>query len=43
MTTVDQGQFARLLGAAVRVMPAGRRDWGRAMQAELVAIEDRSV
>ncbi|WP_157437104.1 hypothetical protein [Actinoplanes subtropicus] len=31
---------ARLLGAAVRVLPAGRRDWGRAMQAELAAIED---
>ena len=33
---------ARLLAAAVRVLPAGRRDWGRAMQAELAAIEDRS-
>jgi hypothetical protein len=27
-----------LLAAAVRVMPAARRDWGRAMQAELAAI-----
>jgi len=42
MTTVGQDRPARLLGAAVRVMPAGRRDWGRAMQAELAAIEDRS-
>src|SRR5690349_25113524 len=42
MTTIGQDRPARLLGAAVRVMPAGRRDWGRAMQAELAAIEDRS-
>jgi len=42
MTVVDEDRPARLLGAAVRVLPAGRRDWGRAMQAELAAIEDRS-
>ncbi|MFI5897853.1 hypothetical protein ACIA5D_48000 [Actinoplanes sp. NPDC051513] len=42
MTKVGQDRPARLLGAAVRVMPAGRRDWGRAMQAELAAIEDHS-
>lgn len=29
----------RLLDAGVRVMPAARRDWGRAMRAELAAIE----
>jgi hypothetical protein len=32
---------ARSLAAAMRVMPAGRRDWGRAMQAELAAIDAR--
>jgi hypothetical protein len=32
---------ARLLATAVRVMPAGRRDWGHAMQAELAAIDER--
>lgn len=42
MTTVGQDRPARLLGAAIRIMPATRRDWGRAMQAELAAIEDRS-
>jgi hypothetical protein len=30
----------RLLSGAVRVMPAERRDWGRAMQAELAAIDE---
>lgn len=39
MTPVDQDGPARLLSAAVRVMPAERRDWARAMQAELAAIE----
>ena len=30
----------RLLSAAVRFMPAERRQWGRAMRAELAAIEE---
>ncbi|KUL42066.1 hypothetical protein [Actinoplanes awajinensis] len=38
--STDQDRPARLLAAAVRVMPAGRRDWGRAMQAELSAIDE---
>jgi hypothetical protein len=42
MTSIDRDRPARLLTAAVRVMPTGRRDWGRAMQAELAAIEDQS-
>jgi hypothetical protein len=40
MTPTDRDRSARLLAAAVRVMPAGRRDWGRAMQAELAAIAE---
>ena len=32
---------ARLLAGAVRVLPAGRRDWGSAMQAELAAVPGR--
>lgn len=40
MTTVEQDRAARLLSAAVRFMPVERRDWGRAMQAELAAIDD---
>ncbi|MEV6851922.1 hypothetical protein [Actinoplanes sp. NPDC051411] len=39
MTTVEKDWPARLLYAAVRVVPAERRDWGRAMQAELAAID----
>jgi hypothetical protein len=39
MTTLDQDRPARLLSAAARVLPAGRRDWARAMQAELAAID----
>jgi hypothetical protein len=31
---------ARVLAAAVRLLPAGRRDWGRALQAELAAVTD---
>jgi hypothetical protein len=31
----------RLLAVATRLMPAGRRDWGRAMCAELAAIDPR--
>jgi hypothetical protein len=42
MTTVVRDGAARLLSAAVRVMPAERRDWGRAMQAELAAVEEPS-
>jgi hypothetical protein len=42
MTTTGQDQPARLLSAAVRVLPAGRRDWGLAMQAELTAVTQRS-
>jgi hypothetical protein len=41
MTTVERDRPARLLSAAVQVMPARRRDWGHAMQAELAAIGDR--
>ena len=40
MTSADRDRSARLLAAAVRVMPAGRRDWARAMQAELAAIAE---
>jgi hypothetical protein len=36
---VEQDRAARLLSIGVRFMPAGRRDWGRAMQAELAAID----
>lgn len=36
----ERDRPARLLATAVRVMPAGRRDWGRAMQAELAAVEE---
>jgi hypothetical protein len=36
----DRDRAGRLLSAAVRVMPAERRDWGRAMQAELAAIDE---
>ena len=39
MTTIDQDRPARMLSAAVRVMPAERRDWARAMQAELAAVD----
>jgi hypothetical protein len=39
MTTVDHDWAARVLSAAVRVMPAERRDWTRAMHAELAAID----
>src|SRR5689334_23965770 len=39
MTTVDQDRPARTLSAAVRVMPAERRGWAWAMQAELAAID----
>jgi hypothetical protein len=42
MTATGQDGPARLLAAAVRVMPAARRDWGRAMQAELTAVAERS-
>jgi hypothetical protein len=35
----DADGAARLLGWAVRLLPARRREWGRAMQAELAAIE----
>jgi hypothetical protein len=38
MTPTDQDWPARLLAASARVMPAERRDWGRAMQAELAAV-----
>ncbi|GIE92455.1 hypothetical protein [Actinoplanes regularis] len=41
MNQTDQDGPARLLAAAVRVMPAVRRDWGRAMQAELASIAER--
>jgi hypothetical protein len=41
MTAPGRDRPARLLAAAVRLMPAARRDWGRAMQAELAAIEPR--
>ncbi|MCU7729056.1 hypothetical protein ODJ79_35535 [Actinoplanes sp. KI2] len=40
MTTLDRDRPARLLSAAARVLPAGRRDWARAMQAELAAIDE---
>jgi hypothetical protein len=40
MTQTDQDRPARLLLVAARVMPAGRRDWGQAMQAELAAIAE---
>jgi len=33
---------ARLLAGAVRVLPAGRREWGSAMQAELAAVPGRA-
>lgn len=33
----------RLLGWAVRVLPAGRQEWGRAMQAELAQVEPGSA
>jgi hypothetical protein len=39
MTSSYQDTPARLLATAVRLMPAERRDWGRAMQAELTAID----
>jgi hypothetical protein len=39
MTTLDQDRPARLLAAAARVIPAERREWVRAMQAELGAID----
>jgi hypothetical protein len=39
MATVDRDRAARVLSAAARIMPAGRRDWARAMQAELTAID----
>jgi hypothetical protein len=42
MTPVVEDWAAQLLSAAVRVMPAERRDWGRAMQAELAAIDEPS-
>jgi hypothetical protein len=31
----------RLLGTTLRLLPAGHRDWGTAMQAELTAVEGR--
>lgn len=40
MTPADRDRSARLLAAAVGVLPAGRRDWGRAMQAELTAVTE---
>jgi hypothetical protein len=40
MTPADQDWPARVLAVASRVMPAGRRDWGAAMQAELAAIAE---
>lgn len=42
MTTDRRDPPARLLAAAVRVLPARQRDWGRAMEAELASITDRS-
>jgi hypothetical protein len=42
MTSIGLDGPARLLSAAVRVMPAERRDWGRAMRAELATIGERS-
>ena len=41
MTPTGQDWPARLLAGTARVVPAGRRDWGRAMQAELAAVEGR--
>ena len=41
MTPTIQDGPARLLAVAVRVMPAERREWGRAMQAELAAVAER--
>jgi hypothetical protein len=38
-TTADMA--GRLLGWAVLLLPAGRREWGRAMQAEFARIEPR--
>jgi hypothetical protein len=40
MTTLGQAGPARMLSAAVLILPTGRRDWARAMQAELAAIEE---
>jgi hypothetical protein len=39
MASLEQDRPARLLSAAVRLMPVERRDWGRAMHAELAAID----
>jgi hypothetical protein len=39
MTMVKKDPPAGILSAAARLMPPGRRDWARAMQAELAAIE----
>jgi hypothetical protein len=41
MTPPDQDFSARLLSGVVQLMPPRRRDWGRAMQAELAAIDAR--
>jgi hypothetical protein len=37
MAAVERDRAARVLSAAARIMPAERRDWARAMQAELTA------
>jgi hypothetical protein len=41
MALVDRDLPGRLLAAVVRVVPGERRDWGRAMEAELAAVEAR--
>ena len=41
MAPKDRDRPALLLAAATRVLPAGHRDWGRAMEAELASITDR--
>jgi hypothetical protein len=41
MAPKDRDTPALLLAAATRVLPAGHRDWGRAMEAELASITDR--
>jgi hypothetical protein len=40
MTSAPHDGPERLLAVALRVLPAGRRDWGRAMQAELATVEE---